>query len=160
LVWAVLFTLMHGYWFLGGRYGLGDAPDPVPPGPHDLVTWIFTVVVLGMFVVGLATPAVLLRDRARGRWRRLLVLLLWFGCVLLVLRGVSGLVDDLARGSGLSPRGITGLTDEQVLGTAHPSTYTLMSTASIDAYFTLGGVLYGWAARATGRAGSARARRA
>jgi hypothetical protein len=57
------------------------------------------------------------------------------------------LLDDIVRDVGLSGRGIIGMSYKDTLGTADPSTYTLISTATIDAYFLLGGVLYGWAAR-------------
>jgi hypothetical protein len=147
LAWAVLFTAMHGYWYLGGTIGLGDAPSPLPGLPTSPAGWVFTIGVAGMFAVGLAAPIVLLRNRSRGGFRRTLVLLLWAGCLVLVLRGGSGLLDDVVRDAGLSSGGITGLSYQYTLGTAHPSTYTLVSTATIDAYFLLGGILYGWAAR-------------
>lgn len=149
LAWAVLFTLMHGYWYLGGRIGLGDAPNALPGVPASPVGWVFTIVVVAMFAAGLAVPIVLLRDPRRGAFRRTLVLLLWTGCGVLVLRGASGLLDDIVRDVGLSSRGITGMTYKDTLGTADPSTYTLISTAAVDAYFLLGGVLFGWAARTT-----------
>jgi hypothetical protein len=149
LAWAILFTALHGYWFLGGRYGLGGGPNPLPAAPTSPGGWIFTIVVAAMFPIGIAVPVVLIRDRTRGGGRRVLVLLLWAGCLLLMLRGVSGLVDDLVRDVGLSGTGITGLTDQDIFGTAHPSIYSMISTASIDGYFTLGGLLYGWAARAS-----------
>ena len=146
--WAVLFTAMHGYWFLGGRYGLGDSPSSLPAAPHDAVSWVSTVFVAALFPIGIALPAILLQDRAHGAVRRALVLLLWAGCVLLLLRGLSGLLDDLVRDIGLSNRGITGLSNEELLGRAHPSGYTMFSVATVDACFALGGVLYGWAALA------------
>jgi hypothetical protein len=45
---------------------------------------------------------------------------------------------------------LSGLTYEQLLGTAEPSAYTLWSARAIDVYFFLGGVLYAttaWLAR-------------
>jgi hypothetical protein len=158
LAWAVLFTVMHGYWYLGGTIGLGDAPSPLPGVPDSAVGWVFTIVVVAIFAAGLAVPIVLLRDRRRGGFRRTLVLLLWIGCVVLVLRGGSGLLDDIVRDVGLSSRGITGMSYEDTLGTADPSTYTLSSTAVIDAFFLLGGVLYGWAARTTAASAGSRHR--
>jgi hypothetical protein len=49
-----------------------------------------------------------------------------------------------------SPTGLSGLTYEQVLGTATPSAYTLWSARTIDIYFLIDGILYGataWYAR-------------
>ena len=52
------------------------------------------------------------------------------------LRGIS--VAELAR--------LSGLTYQQELGEAHPTAYTLWSGTAIDLYFTLGGVLFLFAA--------------
>jgi hypothetical protein len=41
-----------------------------------------------------------------------------------------------------STTGLSGLTYEQLLGTANPSAYTLWSARAIDVYFLVGGVLY------------------
>lgn len=155
LAWAAMFTAMHGYWYLGGKIGLGDAPRALPGIPTTMGGWSFTIAVALMFAAGLAAPIVLLRGRAGGGYRRLLVGLLWAGCGLLVARGASGLLDDTVRGLGISAGGITGLSYQHILATAHPSAYTLASTASVEAYFLLGGVLYGLAARSCRTARSA-----
>jgi hypothetical protein len=146
---------MHGYWYLGGRIGLGDAPGALPGTPASLGGWLFTIAVALMFAAGFAVPVALLRGRAGGAYRRLLVGLLWAGCALLAARGASGLLDDVVRDLGISAGGITGLSYQHTLGTAHPSAYTLASTASVEGYFLLGGVLYGLAARScrTARSG-------
>jgi hypothetical protein len=150
LAWALLFTALHVYWYLGGTIGLGDAPSPLPHlVPTTLAGWIFEVVVVGMFAAGIAIPIVLLRGTPPRTLRRLLVALLWIGAVVLVARGASGLVDDLVRQLGVSDRGITGLTYQHTLGTPTPSTYTLVSTDAVDSYFLLGGILMGWAAART-----------
>ena len=109
-----------------------------------------------MFATGLAAPIALLRVTAGGTSRRLLVALLWAGCLILVARGASGLLDVVVRDLGMSSRGITGLSYQDTLGTAHPSANTLVPTAIIDGYFFLGGILYGWAARSYGPARSLR----
>jgi hypothetical protein len=136
LTWAVVFTGLHGYWYLGGRIGLGDAPSPLPGAPAGPGAWIFTIVVALMFAVGLAVPIALLQDNNRGVSRRLLVALLWAGCLFLVARGGSGLLDDVIRDVGLSSGGITGLSYKDTLGTAHPSTYTLIPPPSSTATFS------------------------
>lgn len=151
LGWAVLFTAMHVYWYLGGTIGLGDAPSPLPRlVPTTLAGWVFEIVVVGMFAAGILIPIVLLRTPSHRGLRRLLVALLWTGAVILVARGASGLLDDAVRQLGVSDRGITGLTYEHTLGTPTPSTYTLVSTDAVDSYFLLGGLLVGRAARLAG----------
>jgi hypothetical protein len=149
---------MHGYWYLGGRFGLGEGPNPLPGMPSSPMAWIFTILVWLMFVTGLAAPIALLQDTRRGMSRRVLVTLLWAGSLILLARGASGLLDDLVRSLGLSSRGITGLSYQDLFGTAHPSSYTLISSAIIDGYFFLGGLLYAraaWLCRTGGERGAA-----
>jgi hypothetical protein len=148
-----VFTAMHGYWYLGGKVGLGDAPGTLPGAPASPGAWLFTIAVVLMFAAGLAVPIALLRGTAGGTSRRLLVALLWAGCVILVARGASGLLDDAVRDLGISSRGISGPSYQSTLGTAHPSTNTLVSTAIVDGYFFLGGLLYGRAASRARRGG-------
>ena len=74
---------------------------------------------------------------------------MWIGCAVLVARGGSGLLDDGLRFTGLADGGLTGLTNEDVLGSAHPSTNTIVSTLAIDSIFLVGGLL-GYAARLSG----------
>jgi hypothetical protein len=69
------------------------------------------------------------------------------GFVALAVRGGAGIVDSLLRVAGVLPRGLTGLTYQQILGQSDPSAYTLWSGAAIDAYFLIGGILFGLAAR-------------
>ena len=72
---------------------------------------------------------------------------MWAGAAVLTARGIIGVVDDALRFTGLVETGLSGLSDEQVLGTAHPSAYTIWSTIGIDAFFAAGGLLFGRAAR-------------
>jgi hypothetical protein len=136
--WTAVFILWHGYWALGGDFGFGDQESGFPDAG-----WLFTVVVAGMFAAGLAVPLAVARDRGP---RRLLAGLLWAGAAVLAMRGVAGLLDDALRFSGLAERGLTGLPDEEVLGSADPSAYTIWSTVGIDAFFAVGGALFGAAA--------------
>jgi hypothetical protein len=104
---------------------------------------MFGLVVAVLFVVGAVAP--LAAVRSWGRWvpSRLLLGVLWAGFALLVLRGAAGVADDAVRVTGLSSTGLTGLTIEQVTGTAHPSAPELWSGRATDAYFTIGGLLFG-----------------
>jgi hypothetical protein len=78
--------------------------------------------------------------------RRVLVGLLWTAAAVLAARGIAGLVDDALRFSGARETGLTGLSDERVLGTADPSAYTVWSAVGIDAFFALGGLVFALAA--------------
>ena len=137
--WTAVFIAWHGYWALGGDFGFGDQRAEFPDaGPA------FTVVVGGMFAAGLAVPLAFARGVGP---RRLLAGLMWAGAAVLAARGIAGLVDDGLRFSGLVETGLSGLSDEQVLGTPHPSAYTIWSSIGMDAFFALGGLLFARAVR-------------
>ena len=136
--WTALFIVWHGYWALGGDFGFGDQEAGFPDaGP------LFAVTVAAMFAAGLAVPYAVMRGAGP---RRLLAWLLWAGAAVLAARGLSGLLDDALRFTGLAETGLTGLSDEAVLGSADPSAYTIWSTVGIDAFFLAGGLLFGRAA--------------
>ena len=145
--WTVVFIAFHVYWFMGGRLGFGDAPDPIPGRRSSVVGWTFNVVVLAMFAAGLIVPLALVRSWGRKIPRWMLLALAWLGCAVLVVRGSAGIVGSLLRATSVLPRGLTGLSYEQTLGEAHPSAYTLWSGTAIDAYFLIGGILFRLAAR-------------
>jgi hypothetical protein len=150
--WTAVFIVWHGYWALGGDFGFGDREAAYPDTTSSVAGWTFTIVVVGMFAAGLAVPLALARGAGP---RRVLVGLMWAGAAVLVLRGAMGVVDDVLRVTGLSETGLTGLSDEEALGVADPSAYTIWSSVGIDAFFAAGGLLFGWAAH---RASEARPR--
>jgi hypothetical protein len=137
--WTAFFIAWHGYWALGGDFGYGDQESGFPDAGL-----LFTAAVAAMFAAGLAVPLAVIRDVGP---RRLLAGLLWAGAAVLGARGVAGLADNALRFSGLAETGLTGLSDQDVLGTADPSAYTIWSTVGLDAFFLAGGVLFGRAAR-------------
>ena len=149
--WTLVFVAFHVYWFMGGRLGFGDAPDPIPGPPSSVVGWTFNVAVLAMFIGGLVVPLALVQPWGQRFPRRMLLVLAWLGSGVLAARGGAGILDSLLRVAGVLPRGLSGLTYEQILGQAHPSVYTLWSGAAIDTYFLIGGVLFGAAAWCYGR---------
>ena len=149
LAWAAVFATAHGYWYLGGRAGLGDAPHALPDSPNSLAGWMLTSSVGLLFLAGVAVPAVLVWNLVPGLPRGVLVAAMGAGCAILIARGGLGLLDDLVRDLGITDGGLTGLSYLQTLGVEHPSSYTLVSTAAIDGYFLIGGLLFGQAARQT-----------
>jgi hypothetical protein len=156
LVWTLAFIALHVYWYAGGRVGFGDQANPLAPAPSGVVNWIATVVEGGMWVAGLVVPSALAWSWGRRLPRRLLVGLMWAGAFVLLARGGSGFVDDAVRFSGLYGGGLTGLSTKDVLGSADPTTYTKLSTVSIDSIFFIGGVLFAYAARLAGSASRSR----
>jgi hypothetical protein len=154
--WIVVFDLLHVYWELGGRFGFGDQTDPLPSAETG-GQWAFTAVVLVLFAIGTVLPLAFLQRWGRRIPPWVLITMAWVAAVVLSLRAVAAFVDDAMRTVFGSATGLTGLTYEQLLGTATPSAYTLWSARGIDLYFLLGGLLYGataWYARRerTGRA--------
>jgi uncharacterized protein DUF3995 len=137
--WTALFIAWHGYWALGGDFGFGDQEAGFPDTTSDLAGWAFTVSVGAMFAAGLVVPLAVMRGRGP---RRLVLGLLWAGAAVLAARGLAGLADDALRFTGLAERGLSGLSNEQVLGTAHPSAYTIWSTVGLDAFFAVGAALF------------------
>ena len=149
LAWAVVFVALHGYWELGGRVGFGDQTDPLPLTTSSVAGWAFTLVVAVMFIAGLVVPLALIQGWGRTISRRLLLALMWIGAVVLTARGGLGLLDGLLHALGPGG-GITGMSYQQTLGSAHPTAYTLWSSAAIDLIFLVGGLLFTRAARLTG----------
>jgi Protein of unknown function (DUF3995) len=140
-IWVVVFTAFHVYWYAGGQIG---HPQPLPEASVD----VFNIVVGSMFVVGAVVPLAATYDWGRAIPRRALLAVLWAGAIVLLLRGGAGIVDETLRATGVAPNGLTGMSREQVSGSAHPSAHVLWSGRITDVYFAVGGVLFGIAARA------------
>jgi len=147
--WIVVFDALHVYWELGGRFGFGDQTDPLPSA-ETAGQRIFTIVVPTLFVIGTVLPLAFVQRWGRRIPRWILITMAWVAAGLLTVRAVAAFIDDAMRTVFGSPTGLTGLTYEQLVGTAAPSAYTLWSARAIDLYFLVGGVLYGataWYAR-------------
>jgi hypothetical protein len=144
--WVVVFDAFHVYWELGGRFGFGDQADPLPSG-DTAVKRIVGGVVLVLFVLGTALPLALVQRWGRRIPRWTLLTMAWVAAGLLTARAMAAFIDDAMRTLFGSATGLSGLTYEQLLGTANPSAYTLWSARAIDVYFFIGGVLYATTAR-------------
>lgn len=141
LAWIVVFFAWHVYWYAGGSVGLAG---PLPPlTPDSVGGWIFEVLVVSAFPLGAWVCLAIARGWPRGSMRRAAAIVVWLGCALLAVRGGAGLIDDLTRAAGLLPNGITGLSLQQTMGTAHPSAAQLWSSWATDAYFAAGGLIFG-----------------
>ena len=135
----VLFFTVHVYWYLGGSFA---SPGQLPGRPHSPVAWIFGIVVDVAFPLGAFVCLAIARGWARGRLVLPAAALVWLGCVLLLLRGGAGIIDDLTRATGLLPNGLTGLSTKETTGTAALP----WSGWAIDAYFLAGGIIFGFLA--------------
>ncbi len=149
LGWVVLFFSLHIYWYLGGSFASPGELPPLVPGTHaaadgsaharvQLVAWIVEVPVDSAWPIGALVCLAIARGWARGRLARAVKVLVWIGCVVLLLRGGSGLLDDVTRATGLLPNGITGLSLKATTGHAH----LRWADWAIDAYFLAGGIIF------------------
>jgi hypothetical protein len=147
LGWVVLFFAFHIYWYCGGSFA---SPGELPPlgaqpnhletaaGLHSLVSWTVNLIVTGAWPLGALVCVTVARGWARGRLALATQALVWVGFVLLLLRGVSGLLDDVTRATGLLPNGITGLSLEATTGHVH----LRWADWAIDSYFLVGGIVF------------------
>lgn len=136
LAWVVVFFAFHISWYLGSSFA---SPGELPGLPHSPVGWVFEVLVDAAWPLGVWVCLAIARGWPRGGLRRAASIVVWLACVVLVLRGAAGLIDDLTRATGLLPNGLTGLSTEQTTGVAHLT----WSGWAIDAYFFAGGLLFG-----------------
>jgi aminoglycoside 6'-N-acetyltransferase I len=149
LGWVVLFFAFHIYWYLGGSLASPGELPPLTPGAHpaaagsmharvQLVAWIVEVPVDSAWPIGAWVCLAIARGWARGRLVRVTRSLVWVGCVVLLLRGAGGIVDDVTRASGLLPNGITGLSTEATTGHVR----LRWADWTIDTYFLAGGLIF------------------
>ncbi len=149
LGWIVLFFSFHVYWYLGGSLASPGELPPLVPGTHSaaagsaharvqLVAWIVEVPVDSAWPIGALVCLAIARGWAAGRLARVTQALVWIGCVVLLLRGGSGVLDDVTRTTGLLPNGITGLSLEATTGHTH----LRWADWTIDGYFLAGGVIF------------------
>ncbi|KAB1946340.1 DUF3995 domain-containing protein [Micromonospora sp. ALFpr18c] len=128
LAWLILFTASHVVLVLVA----GD--DPTGDGPWGRRAYlIFNVVLIVMSTVGAAVVAATVRPWARQLPRWLILIPLWFGSILLVLRGVPGMVENVLMVTGNRRGGFVGAQDI--------STGEFWAGIGINTYFFLGAVL-------------------
>ena len=98
---------------------------------------------LTAFPIAVLVGLAIARGWAHGPLALVAGTIVWIGCVLLLLRGGAGVVDDLSRATGLLPNGLTGLSIEEATGMANPSASMLWAGRAIDAYFLVRGIIFG-----------------
>ncbi len=136
LGWAVTFLAFHIYWYLGGSF---VSPGKLPGWPHTLAGWIVEALTEGIWALGLLVPLSISRGWARGRLAKPEAILVWLGCAILLLRGATGLIDDLCRVTGILPNGLSGISTKDATGT----TTVTWPMWTIESYFLIGGLVFG-----------------
>ncbi|GAA3173547.1 MULTISPECIES: DUF3995 domain-containing protein [Streptomyces] len=138
--WAMAFAALHFYWALGGSRGLAVSAGPLAaerPG------WFVAVGLWGVgavCLIGAALGRRLTGPRPRGTAGRLLTALGWCACAVL-----------LVRGAVLQALLLTGAAGPAIQVSAEQRRWTLMLW---NPWFLLGGLLFGLATWAFGRASS------
>ncbi|WP_330317069.1 hypothetical protein [Streptomyces platensis] len=130
--WLAVSFVWHLWMGIDYRSAMGGA-DRVP-------VWGF-LAYDGLITAMSAIGAVLALAPVRPWGRRLppwMVLPpLWFGAVLLVVRGVPGLVENVTTAAGLTPYGLLGMAEQP----ADPSSGEFWTGMAINTYFFVGAVV-------------------
>ncbi|MGA5309071.1 hypothetical protein [Micromonospora taraxaci] len=128
LAWLVFFVVSHVVLLLFS----GDDPSAHSPGGTRAYT-VLNVVLIAMSLAGAAVVVATVRPSARPLPRWLILTPLWFGSVLLVVRGVPGMVENLLMVTGVRRGGFVGAQDI--------STGEFWAGLAINTYFFVGAVL-------------------
>ncbi|MEU1587048.1 hypothetical protein [Micromonospora sp. NPDC005710] len=128
IAWLIFFVVSHVILV----FVPGD--DPTGDGPWSMRAYvIFNVVLIAMSAVGTAVVLATVRPVARHVPRGLILTPLLAGSVLLVVRGVPGMVENLLMVTGIRRGGFVGVADI--------STGEFWTGIGINSYFFAGAVL-------------------
>ncbi|MFF3123692.1 DUF3995 domain-containing protein [Streptomyces sp. NPDC057908] len=135
--WAVAFAALHFYWALGGSWGLSVSAGPLA---EERPGWFVAVGLWGvglLCLVGGVLGWLLARPRPRGLAGRVAKALGWCVCAVLLVRGIAVEVLLLTDAAGSE----IDVSPEQRL-------WTLLLW---NPWFMVGGLVFGLAARRSGR---------
>jgi hypothetical protein len=130
--WLVAFVGWHAPMLFGWS-PFGDETGST----NRAVFLAYDSALIGIAAAGAVVVLATVRPWGRRIPRRLLLIPLAFGSVLLTLRGVPGLVEFLAQVTGLAPAGFVGLFDKTVEA---PTGAELYTGYAINLYFFVGAV--------------------
>lgn len=149
--WVIAFLGWHVVWYVTGL-GFPDPGDRSGTARAD--AYGGQAVIIAMTVAGVLLPLAFGMRWGRRIPRWLLLAFGWTGFAVLAVRTIAGAVDTVLRLSGVQG-GLTGLTAEQVMGTADPRLWDWIAGYTTDALFAIGAITFGLATlefqRATGR---------
>ena len=131
-VWMSASALWHTWMAIFPGSDVGTA------GPWGYTAYIvYDSWVIFMSVVGAVLSLATVRPWGRVLSRRLVLLPLVIGCVLLVVRGGPGMVENLLVATGITPRGVVGVFDSSV---PKMTADEFWSTLAINSFFFVGGL--------------------
>ncbi|MBA9004124.1 DUF3995 domain-containing protein [Thermomonospora cellulosilytica] len=123
--------------------------DPTGDGPWGRTAYVvYNVVLIAMAAAGAVLVLAAVRPWGRRLPRPLVLVPLWFGSVLLVVRGVPGMAENVLVVTGVAPHGLLGTIDG---AEADPGTRQFWTSMAVNAYFFLGAVTLLPVARAATR---------
>ncbi|MGG1572509.1 DUF3995 domain-containing protein [Fictibacillus sp. NRS-1165] len=129
-IWMIIFGAAHIYSAFGGYYAVSS-----DPGTHhaDSLEWMANIVVTMMCIAGIFVSLAAVRAWGRTVPRWTVSIPAWSGCILLVLRGGGGAIDQIFRLTGILPYGFFGSAESQ---------YVTWAGRIFDAYVMIGAILF------------------
>ncbi|WP_370639081.1 DUF3995 domain-containing protein [Cohnella sp. REN36] len=125
----VVFAAAHIYSALGGYYAVSS-----DPGTHniDSLEAAADIIVSIMCLAGVFVSLAAVRSWGVLVPRWMVLIPAWAGCLLLVLRGGAGGIDQMMRVTGMLPYGFFGSAE---------SAYVIWAGRVFDAYVMIGAIL-------------------
>jgi hypothetical protein len=136
--WAVAFAGLHFYWALGGSWGLSVSAGPLA---EERPGWFVAVGLWGvglLCLIGGVLGRLLAGPRPRGPAGRVVKILGWCVCAVLLVRGIA--VEGLL---------LTGTAGQEIAVSPGQRLWTLVLW---NPWFLIGGLVFGLAAWKSGRA--------
>jgi len=133
LVWSAIFAAVHLYWAAGGRGGLGGSSDEADVALATGWFQLYNLVTAVLALAGAALAALLLRPGVSQRATRWIARLAAVAAVVLLLRGVLGVVMLVIETLGDGP--------------SEPRPMLLLL---VEPWFVLGGIVFGGVWRVAG----------
>lgn len=130
--WLTASFVWHLWMGLDFRSAMGDQ-DAVPVGAFLAYDGLITV----MSAVGAVLALATVRPWGSRLPGRVVRVPLWCGAVLLTVRGVPGLVENITTATGLTPYGLLGMAERP----ADPASGDFWTGMAINAYFFVGAVV-------------------
>jgi hypothetical protein len=133
VAWLVAFAVSHIV------LAIFPGDDPTGDGPWGYTAYIvYDLVLVGMSIVGAVVASATVRPWGRALPRWTVLTSLWIGSVLLIVRGIPGMAENVLTVTGIAPHGLLGTINGVA---ADHSTMEFWSGMAINTYFFLGAVV-------------------
>ncbi|MCZ4125422.1 hypothetical protein [Streptomyces sp. H39-S7] len=134
---AFVWMVSSVVWHIG--MGVVADDDVADGGPWGYTAYIaYDSLIIIMSIVGAVLCLATVRPWGDRLSRRTVLAPIAIGSVLLIVRGVPGLIENIFVLTGITPRGFLGVVDDSV---ETPSTTEVWQGVAINAYFFVGAIL-------------------